>query len=311
MIQSEGFFVRFWGVRGSIPCPDVDMIEYGGNSTCLEIRADGRLIIIDFGSGIKNLSENLMKNDFKKGPIDADIFVTHTHLDHLIGFAMFTPFFLANSKLRIYGPVMSGGVKLHSVFANEFSYEYWPVRLNELSSNIIFKQLRETTVDLGGGLKVSTKYINHTVATFAFRFDYKGKSIVTYFDTEPFQNLFPERDLDQRTFYDEDAYIAGVLAEKEENGKILKFLKNADIVIHDCQYTEEEYLNGKLNWGHSTYERAIEAGLKANVKKIIAFHHDPSRTDKELRELEAKYKELHKNDNIELIWAKEGLIAAA
>jgi len=312
MTRAENFFVRFWGVRGSIPCPGSGTIEYGGNSTCLEIRADGRLIIVDFGSGIMNLSRSLMENDLKKGGIKADIFVTHTHMDHLVGFPMFLPFFLDSSHLCIYGPVLPGGVRLRSVFENEFSYEYWPVKLDELASNITFRQLRETTVDMGGGLTVSTKFINHTVTTIAFRFDYKGKSIATYFDTETLRNPFPEKEPDGRTFYDEDAFTAGELAVKEENGKLLEFFKNTDVLIHDSQYTEKEYITGRLGWGHSTFKTAIETGIKANVKKLVLFHYNPMHTDGMLREFEQEYKEEYKTKSgAEIIWAREGLTITA
>ncbi len=185
------FFVRFWGVRGSIPCPGPDTVKYGGNTTCLEIRADKRLIIIDLGTGAKPLADYLQANDSKQGPLDIDIFITHTHWDHIMGFPMFAPVFVPGTKLRIRGPVSYNDDTLASIIGDQLSYRYWPIRQSELSAKIEYMELKEISVDLGDGLKVRTKYLNHPILSLGYRFEYKGKSIVTAFDHEPFRNLFP------------------------------------------------------------------------------------------------------------------------
>ena len=129
--------VRFWGVRGSIPCPGPDTVLFGGNTSCLEIRADERLIIVDLGTGIRPLGDWLMANDFKKyGHIDADIFITHTHWDHIMGLPLFTPLFIPSTKLRIRGPVSFEDEKLENIIGAQLSYRYWPVRAEELAANI-------------------------------------------------------------------------------------------------------------------------------------------------------------------------------
>lgn len=302
--------VRFWGDRGSIPCPGPATVVYGGNTSCLEIRADDRLVIVDLGTGLKPLGDWLMANDFKKGPIDADVFITHTHWDHIMGFPMFTPIFIPTTKLRIRGPVSYEDDTLESIIGAQLSYRYWPVRQSELSAAIEYDQLKETELDLGGGLVVRTKYLNHPILCLGYRFEYGGKSIVTAYDTEPFANVFPVDPADP--YYDEDAAREGELAAREENEKVLRFFRGADVLIHDTQYTKKEYEAGKRGWGHSSYEHAINAAHKAEVKKLVMFHHDPNRSDDQLAELEASYRRrVEGRTPMEILMAREGLTIEA
>jgi phosphoribosyl 1,2-cyclic phosphodiesterase len=301
--------VRFWGVRGSIPCPGPATVKFGGNTSCLEIRADEKLVVIDFGTGIKPFGDWLMANDFKKGPINADIFITHTHWDHMMGFPMFTPLFIPTSKLRIRGPVSYEDETLESIISAQLSYRYWPVRASELSAQIEYDQIKETSIDLGDGLWVTTKYLNHPILCLGYRFEYKGKSIVTAYDNEPFRNLFPT-DPDDPS-YDEEAAKEGELVAKEENEKLLRFFLGADVLVHDAQYTEKEY-GGHLGWGHTSYERAINSAHKARVKKLVLFHHDPNRGDDELQRLEDEYKaKVRGKSPLEIMMAREGMTVEA
>jgi phosphoribosyl 1,2-cyclic phosphodiesterase len=301
--------VRFWGVRGTIPCPGPATIKYGGNTSCLEIRADQRLIILDLGTGIRPLGDWLLANDYKKnGLIDADIFISHTHWDHIMGFPVFGPLFVPGSKLRIRGPVSSEEDTLESIISSQLSYRYWPVRASELAADIEYDQLRETSMDLGGGLRVMTKYLNHPLLCLGYRFEYRGKSIVTAFDHEPFRNLFPTDPA--APDYDEEAAREGELAAAEENEKLLRFFDNADILIHDAQYTEEEYA-AKLGWGHSSYEQAIRGAAASNIKRLVLFHHDPARGDDQLEELEKSYRINNRSRGMEIMAAREGLTLEA
>ncbi|MCA1949618.1 MAG: MBL fold metallo-hydrolase [Treponema sp.] len=304
------FTVRIWGDRGSIPCPGPATVKFGGNTSCLEIRADDRLVIVDLGTGVKPLGDWLMANDFKKGPIDADIFITHTHWDHIMGFPMFTPIFIPGTKLRIRGPVSYEDETLESIIGAQLSYRYWPVRQSELAADITYDQLKETHLDLGGGLTVTTKYLNHPILCLGYRFEYQGKSIITAYDNEPFRNVFPTDPSDPS--YNDDAAREGEQAAREENEKILRFFKGADVLIHDTQYTKKEYETGKLGWGHSSYEHAINAAHKADVKKLILFHHDPNRTDQQLDALEALYKgRIAGKTDMQVMMAREGLVIEA
>ncbi|GHU46644.1 MBL fold metallo-hydrolase [Spirochaetia bacterium] len=303
--------VRFWGVRGSIPTPGPTTVIFGGNTSCLEIRADSRLVIIDFGTGVKPFGDWLMANDFKKGPIDADIFITHTHWDHIMGFPLFTPLFVPTTKLRIRGPVSYEEEPLANTLKNQLSYNYWPIRLSDLTAQIEYGNLTETSVlDLGGGLMVKTKRNNHPVSCLGYRIEYQGHSIVTAYDHEPFYNLFPTDTTDPD--YDEYAAVEGDSTAYDENEAMLKFFKGADVLIYDCQYTLEEYKAGKLGWGHGSYEYAINSANKAGVKKLVCFHHDPNRTDDDLSMLETVYKNLIKDKTaMQMIVAQEGLVVEA
>ncbi|MDR2481954.1 MAG: MBL fold metallo-hydrolase [Spirochaetaceae bacterium] len=305
------FYVRFWGVRGSIARPGKNTIKFGGNTTCLEIRANKKIVIIDMGTGIYELGKYLTKNNSKNTTEKIDIFITHTHLDHINGFQMFMPFFIDTSKIKIYGPHLPNKENLQTLLAEQMSYNCWPVELNELPANISFKQIGETTLDLGDGLIVKTKYLNHPAICLGYRFEYKGKSIVTAFDNEPFWNIFDSDNNETKDFFTEDAVMTGNTIIAEENNKLLDFYKNANIIIYDSQYTDKEYNSGKKHWGHSTYSNSIETGILANAKKIVFFHHDPSRTDNYLNSLEKKYKNLHLESRTQIIMSKEGMILEA
>ncbi len=297
--------MTIWGDRGSMPTPGPDTVVFGGNTSCLEIRADDRLIIIDAGSGIRVLGDKLLREDLKKGPINADIFITHTHWDHIMGFPMFNPIYVPGTKLRIWGPISYEEDTLEDVIGSQLSYRYWPVRQDELAAEIEYKQIKETTIDLGGGLKVRTKYLNHPVLCLGYRFEYEGKSIVTAYDTEPFRNLFPTDPTDPS--YDEEAAKEGEEAARDGNEKVLEFMKGADLLVHDSQYTAKEYHKNKAGYGHSSYEVAINSAHKAHVKKLILFHHDPNRTDTELQELEFFYaNRLKGRTELQFEMAREG-----
>lgn len=281
--------VKLWGVRGSIPCPGPDTVIYGGNTTCLEVRFDeiDRFIIIDAGSGIRLLGNWLMKNELPKGPIKTEVLISHTHWDHIMGFPFFTPIFVPGTELTVYGPVTYEEEGLDRIIGDQLSYRYFPVRQSELAAKITYHPLKESSMDLGDGIWITTKYLNHPILCLGYRFEYKGKVFCTAYDTEPFRNVFPT-DPDSPD-YDPDAAEEGEKAAREENEKVWRFLQGADILIHDSQYTRKEYLESKIGWGHSYFEWVINSAHKAGVKKLLLFHHDPMRTDEELKQLLAKY----------------------
>jgi len=299
--------VKLWGVRGSIPCPGPDTVEFGGNTACLEIRfgKEERLIIIDAGSGIRKLGEAVMKKDLAKGPIKTQLFLTHTHWDHIMGFPFFIPIFIPGTEIDVYGPVTYEDEGLDKIIGDQLRYRYFPVKHSELSAQLKYFPLREGTMDLGDGMFVTTKYLNHPILCLGYRFEYRGKSFCTAYDTEPFRNVFPTDP--SQPGYDPLAAQEGEAAAKEENEKVLRFFQNADLLIHDTQYTKKEYQESKLGWGHTPFETAINNAHKAQVKKLLLFHHDPNRTDDQLKELLSGYRQrIDGKSNLEIEIAQEG-----
>ena len=233
--------IKFWGVRGSIPCPGPDTVEFGGNTACVEIRFEDidRYIIIDAGSGIRALGNYILQNDLPKGPLRTDIFITHTHWDHIMGFPFFVPIYLPGSQLNIYGPVTYEEEGLDKIIGSQLSYRYFPVRHSELSAEINYHPLKECSMDLGDDIWVTTKYLNHPILCLGYRFEYKGRVFCTAYDTEPFKNVFPTDPEDPS--YDEAAAVEGEEVAAEENEKISNFFTGADLLLHDSQYTRKEY----------------------------------------------------------------------
>lgn len=300
--------VRFWGVRGSIPSPGPNTQKYGGNTACTELRVgpDERIIIIDAGSGIRTLGNYLMANDLPKGPIKADIFLSHTHWDHIMGYPFFTPIYIPGTKLRIHGPVSFEEDPLEEVVGGQMKYRYFPINLGELASEIEYVRLKEDpSRDLGDGLHLSTKLLNHPITSLGYRFEYKGKVVCTCYDTEPFRNLFIT-DQDHPDFDEAMAYEGEEVAS-EQNKAVEQFFQGADLLLYDAQYTEEEYLATRVNWGHTSMEYAVAAANRAGVKRLALFHHDPDRTDESLDELTKIYCDPGKYGETEVFFAREGM----
>lgn len=298
--------IRFWGVRGSIPCPGPNTVKYGGNTSCLEIGFEEieRLIIIDSGSGIRELGNDIMKRDIVKKGIKADILLTHTHWDHIMGFPFFTPIYIPGARLKVYGPVTYEDETLAEAVGGQLTYRYFPVRQAELAAKIEYISLKEEKLDMGDGINLTTKYLNHPVLCLGYRFEYKGKIFCTAYDTEPFQNVFCN-DPDDPS-YDEGMAKEGEEVAKEENQRLEKFISGSDLLIYDAQYKTEEYLSNKRGWGHTSIEDAIDSSERAGVKRLALFHHEPLRTDKEIDELAQKLGAVKRDSGMEVFFAREG-----
>jgi phosphoribosyl 1,2-cyclic phosphodiesterase len=299
--------VRFWGVRGSIPSPGAITQKYGGNTACIEIRVGGRdrLIIVDAGSGIRSLGNSMMASDLPKGPLQADIFLSHTHWDHIMGFPFFTPIYIPGSKLKVHGPVSFEEDPLEEVVGGQMKYRYFPINLGELASDIEYIRLKEDpAIDLGDGLSLATKLLNHPITALGYRFEFAGKSVCTCYDTEPFRNLFITDPDDPG--YDEAMAVEGEEVAAEQNLAVEQFFAGTDLLIYDAQYTEAEYAN-RINWGHTTIEYAIAAAQRAGVKRLALFHHDPDRADARLDELAEIYCLPAQPGITEVFFAREGM----
>jgi len=299
--------ITFWGVRGSIPCPGPRTVRYGGNTACIEVTFEdlGRTLIIDAGSGIRDLGNAMMAEKTSQTSIRTDILLTHTHWDHIIGLPFFTPISLPDSQLTIYGPATFGDNSLKDVIGWQWSYPYFPVRQEELASCIKYVDLAEGIFDLGDSIYLRTKYLNHPVLCLGYRIEHRGKTFCTVYDHEPFRNFFCA-DPDNAAYQD-DMYRQGEQAAAEENQRIIEFSRHADLLVTDAQYTGEEYSAGKSGWGHSSCEDAIALAHQTNVRSVALFHHDPMRGDAELDKLEAHYHRSSTPGGPDIFFAREGI----
>jgi phosphoribosyl 1,2-cyclic phosphodiesterase len=302
--------VKFWGVRGSIPSPGAQFVNYGGNTLCVELRFEDldRRIIIDAGSGLRLLGNQLMAQAVSAAPLRVDIVLTHTHLDHILGFPFFAPIFLPDTRLTIYGPVTCEDDSLETVLGGQLSYRYFPVRQEELAASIDYLNLKEGRFDFGDGIQLTTKYLNHPLLCLGFRFEHRGKICCTAYDTEPFHNLFITDPCDPA--YDAIMAHEGEAAARDENRRLEEFFTDADLLIHDAQFTQQEYESARRGWGHSPIEYAIEAAKRSQVKRLALFHHDPMRTDAQLDELTALHCHRQNTDETEVFFAREGMQVA-
>jgi len=287
--------IKIWGCRGSIATPGPSTVKYGGNTTCYEIKSStGERLIIDAGTGIRELGNSVLG----EMPLDAHIIFSHTHYDHVIGYPFFVPFYVPGNHFKVYGPALFNK-SFRSVMTDLLSYSFFPVRLDEMAGTTKFYDMKEETVEMGS-FSVQAVYANHPVTTLAYRITCDGKSIIFTGDTEPyFNHLDGEADVDPDDFEE----VCDIIAE--QNNKWLKFLKDADLVLYDAQYTEEEYPKFK-GWGHTSMNVAVNNCLKANVKKVLLTHHEPRRTDAQIDALEEAWKEKMKDAPIALEFAQEG-----
>ena len=301
--------IKFWGVRGSIPSPGSDTVKYGGNTVCLELRFKikdrQRLIIIDAGSGIRNLGDVLAADHFVNGNFSTEIYLTHTHLDHILGLPFFAPIYFPGTRLKIFGPITGEEVPLKDVIGGQMSYRYFPVRQEELAADIEYIDLKEGRFELGDGITLIAKYLNHPLLALGYRIEFQGCVICTAYDTEPFYNVFCEDKADPS--YDELLAQEGDLAARKENLRMEEFFHDADLLIHDGQYTAAEYNAGKKGWGHSTIEYAVETAQRAAVKRLVIFHHDPLRTDSQIDEISKRLFRTRQTEDMEIIFAREGM----
>jgi phosphoribosyl 1,2-cyclic phosphodiesterase/ActR/RegA family two-component response regulator len=280
-------YIRFWGTRGSIATPGPQTTQYGGNTSCVEVRSDdGTLIILDCGTGARGLGWHLLRSEAR--PLRLHLFFGHTHWDHIQGFPFFDPAFLVDTELNLYAP-RDFQQSLEETLAGQMQYPYFPVKLDDLRSHIRFTELEEGFFEVGN-VRVETHYLNHTAPTIAYRLSSGGTTIAYVTDHEPFWNPI-----------DRDFQHPG-------DQQHIEFLKGADLIIHDAQYTQEEYRR-KVGWGHSTIEYATDVALAAGAARLALFHHDPGHDDRTMKGIEeaARDRVAARDSALEVFAAAEGL----
>jgi phosphoribosyl 1,2-cyclic phosphodiesterase len=263
--------ITFWGVRGSIPTPGPDTVAIGGNTSCVELRAGKALIVFDGGTGLRLLGKKLLK----EMPIQAHIFFSHVHWDHIQGFPFFDPAFVQGNEIHLYG---GNNVTrtLEETLAGQMDHPSFPVHLGDMAAKMTFNDLAEgqrleIPDGLGGAVAVTSGRGNHPNGVWIYRVEHAGKKVVYATDTEHAEPLDPS---------------------------VLALAQGANVLIYDAQYTPEEYAGtagrggSKIGWGHSTFVAAAEIAKAAKVGKLLLFHHDPLQNDDAVREKERRAREI-------------------
>lgn len=252
--------MRFWGVRGSIACPDAGSLRYGGNTSCLEVRCGEELLIFDGGTGVRYLG-----NTLKGRPVAAQILLTHTHFDHVCGLPFFAPFFDPQSRFGIWSGHLAPRRTTHQALTELMATPYHPVPPEIFKAQVSYRDfLPGDTIEPVAGVRVRTAPLNHPDEACGYRIDFAGHSIAYVTDTE---------------------HVPGVLDDN-----ILELIEGADVFIYDATYTDEEF-TAERGKGHSTWQEGVRLADAAGARLYVPFHHEPGHDDafmdKVARELEA------------------------
>lgn len=295
-------YIRFWGVRGSYPAPFGSHLRVGGNTSCVELRADNHLLICDGGSGIIPLGNSLMaQQEIKK----VMIVLTHYHWDHISGLPFFVPAFVPGWKVGIFGPGDSKG-EIERRISGQMVDPYFPVEVETWLADIQYLMTQESYLR-HGPFEIETFNVHHPGSTFGYRIQVRGKTIVYVSDNElSFLDKFiAER---EHEFSLEELALVKKM-QQEELTTVIKSIQDADVFIHDAQYTPEDY-SKKRGWGHSCYLDTVKVAIEANVKHLYLFHVDPNYNDNKVEELHREtLKVIHQqHSGLQCHIAKEGLI---
>ena len=258
---NAGALLKFWGVRGSIPAPGESTSFFGGNTSCIEIRADGEHIICDAGSGIRPLGISLMAEAAGK-PLSLTLLVTHSHWDHIQGFPFFLPAYDPKSQLRILG-YEGASEGLRVTLAGQMESPYFPLPLDQMPGNIEIEELKKMEFRLGN-IPVESCFTNHPGVCVGYRCHTTGGVIVFMPDNETVSPRAGDRS---------EQVPAGM------DGEIAAFIRDADVLIMDAQYDAKEYAS-HVGWGHGCVDEVVALAVSANVKRLYLFHHDPTHDDR-------------------------------
>lgn len=268
------FTVRFWGVRGSVPCPGADMLRYGGNTSCVEMRCGPHVLVFDAGTGMKNLGDTLVGADQK-----LNVFLSHTHLDHISGFPFFKPAYGKGNTIKIWAGHLFPSHNIREVLSRMMEQPFFPVSVGILAAWMEFVDFRPggPVLEPVADVKIKTVLLNHPNGATGYRVEYGGKSVCYVTDTE---------------------HVPG-----KPDKNVLELIDGCDLFIYDSTYTDEEFPNF-VGWGHSTWQEGARLAKAAGAKRFVAFHHEPSHNDGFLDNVAGELSILSPNAVI----AKEGMI---
>lgn len=268
-----GFHVRFWGVRGSVPCPGPEFVRYGGNTACLEVRCGPHLLIFDGGTGLRPLGAALKAEE----PIDADLFLTHSHIDHINGIPFFSALFNPANRIRLWAGHLKPEHSLKEVICTMMVAPLFPVPIDIFTAQATYGDfLAGETLTPKRGITLRTAPLNHPNGATGYRIEYGGRAICYVTDT---------------------AHVPG-----QPDSNVLDLIRGADIVIYDSTYTDEEFSRFST-WGHSTWQEGVRLVEAAGARRLVLFHHDPSHDDDFMDRVAAEAEAMRPGTVV----AKEGL----
>ncbi len=296
--SSSPVIIKFWGTRGSIAVPSPETLRYGGNTTCVELRADGEIIVLDGGSGIRPLGVALDR-EFQARPIKLSLLITHAHWDHIQGFPFFKPAYDSKNEIRIFG-FDGAGATFREIMAEPMRAPFFPITMRELSAQMNINKLNEMKFSLGK-LDIHAAFVNHPGVCVGYRIFTSAGSVGFVPDHEPYE------------FYLHAARGKQLSAEEvkeiatEKHAGLVQFLRGSDILILDTQYTDQEYKK-HIGWGHGSVSSAVSLALEAEVQTLFLFHHDPSHDDEMVDTLVESARELamRSGSHLEVAGAQQG-----
>ena len=268
MTDSFSLRLKFWGTRGSIPCPGPETVRYGGNTTCFEINYEDQRLIIDAGTGIRLLGKQILLEEGNL--LNANLFFTHTHMDHIQGLPFFAPLYNPLSNVNLHAGHLDGdNYDLQGIIGTMLMKDpVFPVPSSLIEQACTFNDYSVGKVfELGKDLVIKTAKLNHPNGACGYRLECGGKVIAICTDTEHFEGRLDEN--------------------------VMELAQDADIMVYDAAYTDEEYPKFK-GWGHSTWQEAIKIAEAANVKQTFLFHHDPSHNDDKMDAIAEEASKVHK-----------------
>lgn len=279
--------VKFWGVRGSIPAPGSKTVFFGGNTSCVEVRTQDQIIILDAGTGIRELG-NSLSQEFAGKPIHLSLLITHTHWDHIQGFPFFLPAYDSNNKIDVFG-FDSAGQGLKKALTLQMEPRYFPVTLETMAKSVQIHDLKDLHFKIQQ-IPVQGHFLNHPGICVAYRIFTPAGSVA----------YLPDLELPCRT-------PIGARETEQEN-KLIEFIKDTEVLILDSQYNASEY-RGHTGWGHACVENSVLLAIRANARRLFLFHHDPAHTDEQIHQLVARARQIVKKQGSSLIIdaAREGL----